>query len=144
MSIGPLYPFPPDVHVSRSSAKACCELPLATDEGSQFLVIYARSYMGERDAELIEKGQFTKEELYPELEHMETQPNENCRWLYCLQSFKVNREDLESQEKLFANSYDYGKAWFSDFSNLLSYCGTKYSVSPSDFKNEWETSYPRW
>lgn len=136
MSVRPLHPFPPDIHVTRDSLKAFCEIPLANADASEFLIVYARSFVEERDVGLIEKGQFTKEEFHPELELMETQPDENCRWLYCLQSFKVDREDLESQEKLFANSYDYGETWFSDFSDLLSYCGTNYSVTPADFKNE--------
>lgn len=144
MLIGPRHPFPPDIHVARSGLKAYCELPLANGHTSQFLIVHARSFMDERDVELIEKGQFSKGELYPELEHMKTQPDENCHWLYCLQSFKVDRGDLESQEKLFASSYDYGKAWFSDFSDLLSHCRANYSVTPGDFKNEWETSYPKW
>lgn len=123
---------------------AYCEVPLPDDQGFQYLIAHAKSFLTPRAQELIDNGHITREETNPELADIIASPPVEDSWIYCLEEFKVGLCDVDGYDEFMDASCDSASNWFSNFSELLSYCATKFGVAARDFKNQWETRIPNW
>lgn len=110
---------------------------------SFYLIIRPRRYLTARDQELIGQGNFSLEDLHPEVSRLSGIPASGTLWLYELESFKVGREHQDDQEAFNDNATDYRSEVFDDLSILLDHCEKEFGVSASDFKKSEATHYPK-
>jgi hypothetical protein len=110
---------------------------------SFYVIIRPRRFMTERYSELVDKGQFTMEELHPEVTRLGRRPQPGTLWTYELESFEVDREHHENSESFNDHARDYESQVFDDFESLMKYCEDRFQISERDFKKSWQTNYPQ-
>ena len=139
--IGPHHPFPRGINGDKSGAYY--ERPLRNGSASLYVILRPRRYMTERDSDLVERGQFTVEELHPEVVRLGRQPQPGTLWIYEVESFEVDREHHGNPESFNDHANNYDLQVFDDFEDLMAYCKGRFQVSEGDFKKSWETNYPQ-
>jgi hypothetical protein len=109
---------------------------------SFYVIIRPHPFMTERDVSLIERGDFTIEELHPEIARLGRRPKPGTHWTYLLESFEVDREHHADSELFADHAKNYESQVFDDFETLMKHCRDKFQIAEGDFKKSWKTNYP--
>jgi hypothetical protein len=137
----PYRPFPPEVRGDEQGA--FYERILNDGAASLYVIVRPRRYMTDRDVRLVESGQFSIEELHPQVRRLGREPRPDTLWIYEVEAFEVDRAHHQNQETFADNARTYTSTVFDDFDDLMDYCGQTFGISPRDFKKSWETRYPQ-
>jgi hypothetical protein len=138
--ISPYRPFPSEMRADKSAA--FCELSWPDGAGSTYVVVRGRRYLDESDQSMIERGVYSFEEMYPELEDLGRRPPEGTLWLYEVESFDVAKEHHVDQETFIDHSKNLKRAFFDNFDDAMTYCQGEFGIGLGDFRKEHETNYP--
>jgi hypothetical protein len=118
------------------------ERPAATGRPAFYLVLRAKRYMPGRFREFVEKGQFTIEELHPQVTRLPEPPPPDTLWLYEVESYEVDQVHHTDQETFIGHARNFKSVVFADFDAAMDYCRRTFQLSMSDFKKRSETHYP--
>ncbi|HED5893949.1 TPA: hypothetical protein R5R88_004580 [Salmonella enterica] len=125
-----------------------CEIDLKNGF-TRFIVIRTRDYKSdkEREEKLVTDGIMTWDDIYPELKKLGYTPDECITfWLYDVDIDDIEKIYLEdSDSEIYAEHAINCKSYcFDDFYKCMDFLKEQYSVKPEDFRQKWETNYPRY
>ncbi|EAO2688157.1 hypothetical protein E2X65_24165 [Salmonella enterica] len=146
-------PFPygfkcKNAHYGSKVKVSYCEIDLGNGF-TRFIVIHAKPYRDdkERESQLIADGNSTLESFYPEIEKLGYTPDESVTfWPYRVFVDDIENIYLEdSDSEMYAeHAVNYKLYFFDDFYKCMDFLKEIYSVELEDFRQKWETNYPRY